>query len=739
MTELETLQAGDAMRAAGDLAGAERLLRALVEANALPGWSHFMLGRVLRDANRPREAVACFEEALAAGGPPFWTRYERLVLMRWWEEAAYDTGGSIVALLKAPAEPLDADHVRELETVANIAWDRGAIRPARALLERLEGAGTLSPLGLRRLDRPVDPTKEAARLAALMEAPVLPEHRLMLERRRLVAPEDAESWAALARLEAQEGRTCEVATLLEGGDGFLPAIRSLVRLAVAAEAGDARASERLVDHARLFGTVPRRLGLLVAAPLEAGPRAELLALVDAAHPRDPDVARALAWAWMEQGEWSRAEGILDAAFPAGAESSPAARAAWADLLAARGRVTDAAALLAAGRVDGAILPELLPSELRVMGELGLWDAMLDAVLAAPATEDRFDGVLAPAVRAALRTGRVEALFEHLCTPDAAAGDARGRALAAVAEAIGSVDAVARAVTADVPDAMLARARRSTAAPVGRELCLFLCADAAYLEPALVSLASMAATNAALVSRADVQLVVATSELERARRDGAAIGRAFGFDLEVLDGGALATGRPDYGIFTGGAMLSEAAYWRIGHAQALAAAGRHRTAIYLDADTLVRAGLRELAMLPSNAPLLARFEPDRGAVRRAAALHGLNGGYFNSGVLRFALDHPETLPALDRAMAAAIDPAVPLVFHDQCALNIGYDGLAAALPARFNHYVGGSEREGEGMNEAVVLHYLDRPKPWDPLYPEAASEWFGWAELVRHLATPGSEG
>lgn len=732
MTELETLQAGDAMRAAGDLAGAERLLRALVEAGALPGWSHFMLGRVLRDANRPREAVAQFEESLAAGGPPFWARYERLVLMRWWEEAAYDTGRSIAELLDAPAEPLDADHVRELEAVANIAWDRGAIRPARALLERLEELGILSPLGLRRLGQPVDAAVEAARLTALLEDPVLPEHRLMFERRRLVAPDDAESWAALARLEAQEGRTSEAAALLEAGDGFLPAIRSLVRLAVAAEAGDARAPERLVDHARLFGAVPRRLGLMAAAPLEAGPRAELLALVEAAHPRDPDVSRALAWAWMEQGEWSRAEGILDAAFPAGADSIPAARAAWADLLAVRGRVTEAAALLEAGRLDGAILPELLPSELRVMGELGRWDALLDAVLAAPATEDRFDGVLAPAVRAALRTGRAAALFDHLCAPDAPAGEPRGRALAALAEAIGSADAMARAAAAGVPDAMLARARRAAAAPVGRDLCLFLCADAAYLEPALVSLASMAATNAALVSRADVQLVVASSVLERARGAGAAIARAFGFGLTVLDGGALAAGRAGYGLFTGGAMLSDAAYWRIGHARALALAGRHRTAIYLDADTLVRAGLDELAALPSEAPLIARFEPDRDAVRRAAALHGLRGGYFNSGVLRFALDHPETLPALDRSLAAATDPAVPLVFHDQCALNIGYDGLVDALPTRFNHDAG----LGKGRDEAVVLHYLNRPKPWEPLYPDAAVEWFGWVDLVRHLVARG---
>lgn len=731
MTEIEALQSGDAMRAAGDLDGAERTLRALVEAGSLPGWSHFMLGRVLRDADRPHEAVACFEAALAGGGPAFWSRYERLVLMRWWEEAAYDTGRSIADLLDAPPEPLGADHVRELEAVANVAWDRGAIRPARALLERLADTGALSPLGLRRLDRPVDPVAEAVLLTARTEVPVLPAHRLVLERRRLVAPADPETWLALAMLAAREGHVGEAAGLLEQGDAFAPVVRSLGHLAVAAEAGDERAHDRLIDHARLFGVVPRRLGLLAAAPLEAGPRAELLSMVESAHPSDPDVARALAWAWMEQGGWERAESVLAAVFPEGAATSVAAHAAYADLMAVRGQVVEAAALIEAGRAGGTIPTELLPSHLRVLGELGRWDAVLDAVMAATPAEDRFEGVLAPAVRASRRTGRTAVLFDRMVA--APPSEARDRALAALAETTGSADAVSRAAKAGVSDGLLVRARRAAAAPAGDDLCIFLCADAAYLEPALVSLTSMVTTNASLLARAQVQLIVDASVLQRGRAAGSAIARAFRLGLTVMEAQSLAAGRLDYGIFTGGAMLADAAYWRIGHARALAAAGRYRTALYLDADTLVRAGLRDLAELPTDAPLLARFEPDRGAVRRAAALHRLKGRYFNSGVLRFALDHPDTLPALDRALTAMTDPAVPLLFHDQCALNIGFDGLAQDLPARFNHYrrPGGPD-EGAGA-DAVVVHYLDRPKPWDALYPEPASEWFGWAELVRHLA------
>jgi len=744
MTEadaLDTLKAGDAMRAAGDLDGAERTLRALVEGGHVPGWASFMLGRVLRDADRPREAVACFEASLAEGGPPFWARYERLVLMRWWEEAAFDADQSIAELLAAPPEPLGMDHLRELEAVAQVAWDRGSVRSGRALLERVAEAGGLSPLGLRRLGRAVDPAVEAARLVARAEIPVLPAHRLVLERRRLRAPEDAETWLALVMLEAQLGRDEAVAALLEEADGFPRIARSLARLVAAVEAGGTGgagpAHLRLLDLARLHGTVPRRLALLASERLAPVARAEVLALVDAAHPNDPEVGRARAWARMEEGDWVGAGAVLDAAFPDGPDQGPIARAIHADLLAVQGRLADASALLEAGRTDGVIPPDLLPSELRILGEQGRWDAVLDAMIAAPSAEDRFDAVLAPAVRAARRTGRVAELFEHLIAlPERGGilGQGSGRALAALAEALGGPNAVARAAAAGVPDDLLVRARRSSAASTSdRDLCIFLCADRGYLEPALVSLASLASSNAGLLMRADVHLVAAPDISAEARATGAALAGALRFELTVVDGGTLSAGRAAYGMFTGGEALAGAAYWRIGHARFLAAAARYRTAIYLDADTLVRAGLAALADLATDAPLLARPEPDRGAVRRAARLHGLRGRYFNSGVLRFALDHPETLPALDRALSAATDPAVPLLFHDQCALNIGFDGLAGELPPPFNHYVRPDRRDDGSTQDAVVVHYLDRPKPWDPLYPEPAREWYGWVELVHRLA------
>jgi lipopolysaccharide biosynthesis glycosyltransferase len=135
-------------------------------------------------------------------------------------------------------------------------------------------------------------------------------------------------------------------------------------------------------------------------------------------------------------------------------------------------------------------------------------------------------------------------------------------------------------------------------------------------------------------------------------------------------------------------------------------------------------------METDAPLVARAEEPRAGVRRATALHGLAGPYFNSGVLRFALDHPAIGPALDRALAAAADPAVPLVFHDQCALNIGFEGLTAAMSERFNAFLWPEQRAVP--DDAAVLHFLDRPKPWEPLYPAAAREWWGWRALVRRL-------
>jgi lipopolysaccharide biosynthesis glycosyltransferase len=121
------------------------------------------------------------------------------------------------------------------------------------------------------------------------------------------------------------------------------------------------------------------------------------------------------------------------------------------------------------------------------------------------------------------------------------------------------------------------------------------------------------------------------------------------------------------------------------------------------------------------------------VRHATEVHQLKGRYFNSGVLRFDLTDPELPGLLDKAIAAAIDPEVTLIFQDQCALNIAFDTKMAELPERFNYFNPPSvSGDGISATDAVIVHFLDRPKPWDSLYRRRAREWFEWYDLVQTL-------
>jgi lipopolysaccharide biosynthesis glycosyltransferase len=267
--------------------------------------------------------------------------------------------------------------------------------------------------------------------------------------------------------------------------------------------------------------------------------------------------------------------------------------------------------------------------------------------------------------------------------------------------------------------------------------MFFCIDASYLMPALVSLVSLATSNPLLAQSSVASFVVDGTIIDTARPWLRQIATSLGLTVELIaasqvvpSNAALRTG---YGLMTGGRSLSTAAYYRIFYAKHLASMGRFREALYIDADTIVRPGLRDLFDIDMTQPLMARLDQDRAEVRRAVQLHGLSKGYFNSGVLRFDLRHKDLPRLLDRAIADANDPSVPLIYHDQCALNRAFDGRVDVLPARFNAMLrSDTSADGLAPSEAVIVHYLDRPKPWDSMYRPAANEWFDWLGRVVAL-------
>lgn len=144
-------------------------------------------------------------------------------------------------------------------------------------------------------------------------------------------------------------------------------------------------------------------------------------------------------------------------------------------------------------------------------------------------------------------------------------------------------------------------------------------------------------------------------------------------------------------------------------------------IYIDSDTMIRDSIADLLTLDvGTACVAARVEPFRAETRAASAMNGLSEHeYFNSGVLVFNFHAPEFDQCMERALATLHDPNVNLMFHDQCALNIGFRNKSKKLPAEYNYYVD-CHTEPFSDLDGRIFHFLDRPKPWDVAYDGVGS-------------------
>ncbi|CUJ91676.1 General stress protein A [Shimia thalassica] len=180
----------------------------------------------------------------------------------------------------------------------------------------------------------------------------------------------------------------------------------------------------------------------------------------------------------------------------------------------------------------------------------------------------------------------------------------------------------------------------------------------------------------------------------------------------------------YGVFTSGHELASSAYYRIFAARHLVRNRLCKRALYVDSDVLINSDLESLFEIGlRGAPIGARREVTRPEVQRAEGLHGIKPGhYFNSGVLVIEATHADCGDHIDASIDAISNNT--LLFHDQCALNIGFKDAVFHLPERYNRFVPPSvgtniqeilNGSASQPGEAVILHYLDRPKPWDAFY------------------------
>ena len=274
--------------------------------------------------------------------------------------------------------------------------------------------------------------------------------------------------------------------------------------------------------------------------------------------------------------------------------------------------------------------------------------------------------------------------------------------------------------------------------------LLWCSDRNYLIGTSVSLWSCVRHNPGLDPTDGYRVVVAPDALSLASDVFAQIAESVQKEIRVIDAASLLpahrTLRTDYGLFTPGFTLSEAAYYRLFAIQGLIQNATVGRTVYVDSDTCVGPGMEaafdlELHGLPMAArkenPRGLRYESRRVIMQEANDRLGLPpGSYFNSGVLIINNAHLSAKSGISRAIDLVLSEPERLMFHDQCALNLSFAGLVEPLPETLNHFV---RPQNPSTNRSpVVLHYLERPKPWDPLYPTVNCR--RWFEELASLAT-----
>ena len=192
---------------------------------------------------------------------------------------------------------------------------------------------------------------------------------------------------------------------------------------------------------------------------------------------------------------------------------------------------------------------------------------------------------------------------------------------------------------------------------------------------------------------------------------------------------------DYGIFTGGNTLSSAAFLRMYAVAYLSRMDWVRKAIYVDCDIVCCGDLSPLLAVPfEGALLLARSEEASPEIDEVTRRHNLApGSYFNSGVLVFDLADIDAGRLIGQAVRLAESESSSLVFHDQCALNIAFAGRTRFLDPLCNFFVRANRPDNGDSAKALLLHFLDQPKPWNLAYKgDGRAIWWRYAGTVRVL-------
>lgn len=772
---------GNAAYERRDYTTAERIFQGLADALQFPGWSYFQLGRIAQARELHAEALKHFVASRQQPDPPSWNGYEELRTLIALRRSA-DLPDAFARFMADAPDDLSIAHVENLLPVAHGLYGTRPEVVAQFYRVAIRVGSTDYLAQLRDVEaheRSGELSEAAAKLEVLR--PRLDVWGHAAEARILSKlGRHAEASDIFERLcqGADGGRFLDQyyeVVLSRSGDA--DRLDRFFEIAEAAGVSAGRmkvfrfrraVTERNEDLAVFLlqdlvatGNLPSKWQLIELLYLAIEQKhveghTFVYDVLDRHFPEDADAIEAMVNRWLSMRAWDEAEILLDRLAPRiSAHRAHIVDLKRFELACFRHELDRAGDLLDRLGPLEAVPLEMLPSVYRYLAETGEWNTIFDDAVTRLGGRFGFATIGVLIVGAARRSRRrrellalIEAIpewqereelrriyaaiaFDCLMKGDVAATEAAPEVSADTVRAIASADDLIRL------DAFRRLLPLPAATPAARRTALFMCTNRQYLIGSAVTLATLLLNNPEAGQRFEIIICASAECLVRAREVLGAIADRYGATLTYLDAADVCGGaelKSAYGLFTGGQSLAVEAYWRIYVARYLVALGQHDRAVYIDSDVAIGPRFLEILDLPidDDVCLIARPEVDREEVRAATQKHRLvPGTYFNSGVLLIDLRKAETPDRLSAAIVVAETESERLMFQDQCALNIGFAGATAPLDECFNRFSSSADDEATvrgGYATAGVFHFLDRPKPWDPLYRGAAGDL--WLDLWR---------
>ena len=268
----------------------------------------------------------------------------------------------------------------------------------------------------------------------------------------------------------------------------------------------------------------------------------------------------------------------------------------------------------------------------------------------------------------------------------------------------------------------------------QEYGILYCANNDYIKPMLVSMFSLIVNNQHILSSLNFILGL-SSDITQSNKDIIAkfcIKLGIKYNIINMSNEFISKYKTTYGKNNSNARskLDISAYYRMFVLKYLYINKIYqKQVLYLDCDTIIVNSLFHMFEKYNRFPLYA-YEDDKinGDIINSKHTNNLEF-YFNSGVMLFNLDD-----LCFECLQNSIDTLKQyhrIFFHDQCALNIGFNNHWQRIPSTYNYML--NRHKLESNNMATIIHFCSPVKVWDNAYSEqelASKLWYGYYNMMR---------